>query len=102
MLQNLLIDRFKLQYHTEERNVQGYEMHVGKSFPNLTEVTSDDPPRIRFGPGAVMTAQHVTMSYFANSIQGMARATIVDKTGLTGKYDFTFQWDAKDPGFVSQ
>jgi uncharacterized protein (TIGR03435 family) len=36
-----------------------------------------------------MTAEHVTMSWFASTLTNPLRSPVVDMTGLTGRYDFT-------------
>jgi len=49
------------------------------------------------------TAQNVTMADFAIRIRGMAGGAVTDKTGLTDKYDFSFDWQPSDPGsFLSE
>ena len=43
------------------------------------------------------------MEYFAKSISGQARGRVIDGTGLTGRYDFTFEWLPDDPSsFLSE
>jgi uncharacterized protein (TIGR03435 family) len=36
-----------------------------------------------------MVAQHATMSEFIGTLAGPLRTPVIDKTGLTGRYDFT-------------
>jgi len=38
---------------------------------------------------ASMSARHTSMQEFAGSLAGPLRNPVVDKTGLTGRYDFT-------------
>jgi uncharacterized protein (TIGR03435 family) len=53
MLQNLLAERFSLKFHTEERDLPGYELLVAKSGLRMKEaspptnepITADDPGR---------------------------------------------------------
>jgi uncharacterized protein (TIGR03435 family) len=103
MLQSFLTTRVKLQHHIEQRQVQGFVLRSGKNKPNMKPSEGDAAPVVRFGPGAKCTAQHATMGYFANSIRGMARGPVTDETGLTGSYDFSFEWTPNDPGsFISE
>jgi uncharacterized protein (TIGR03435 family) len=44
MLQNLLIERFKLAYHYEKRDLEGYELVVGRNGPKLKESPPESPP----------------------------------------------------------
>ena len=39
-----------------------------------------------------MTAQNVRMAEFVRLLSQQLGGTVVDKTGLTGSYDFTLQW----------
>ena len=41
MVQNLLVDRFKLTTHRETKQVSGYALEVGKSGPKLTQSGKD-------------------------------------------------------------
>lgn len=43
MLQNLLIERFKLAYHYEKRDLEGYELVVGRNGPKLKESPPESP-----------------------------------------------------------
>ncbi|MBZ5631497.1 MAG: TIGR03435 family protein [Acidobacteriia bacterium] len=36
-----------------------------------------------------MVAQHATMAEFIGTLAGPLRTPVIDKTGLTGRYDFT-------------
>ena len=103
MLQTLVTSRFNLQFHREQRDVQGFSLVVGKNGLRIKEANCDTPPRTSFGPGARVTAECVTMSFFAMGIRGMAGGPVTDKTGLTAKYTFTFEWPTGDPGaFLSE
>jgi uncharacterized protein (TIGR03435 family) len=104
MLQDLLTSRFKLQFHREQREVPAFSLFVAKNGPkSMTKSVGDNPPKVGFGPGAKLTAQNVTMESFANSIRGIAGGQVIDKTGLTEKYDFSFEWQPGDPGaFLSE
>ena len=104
MLQNLVTSRFKLQSHREQREVPAFSLYVAKNgAKSMTKSVGDDPPTVRFGPGARVAAKNVTMGYFANSIRGIAGGQVIDKTGLTEKYDFSFEWQPGEPGaFLSE
>jgi uncharacterized protein (TIGR03435 family) len=98
MLQNLVSGRFRLQSHRELREVQAFSLYLAKNGPkSMTKSTGDDPPIVQFG-GPKLTAKNATIAYFANSIRGMLGGAVADKTGLTGKYDFSFFWESGDPG----
>ena len=44
MLQNLLIERFKLKYHFESKDADVFELAIAKGGPRLKEAPADAPP----------------------------------------------------------
>jgi bla regulator protein blaR1 len=40
----------------------------------------------------MLTGQALSMAYFVRALSEQLGRTVVDKTGLTGKYDLTLQW----------
>jgi uncharacterized protein (TIGR03435 family) len=97
MLRALLVERFALTFHREEKEFAIYELSVAKGGPKLKAAAKpDDPPQL-YGvvyPGKIeVPAKSVTMDDFVAMLQ---RATLdkptVNKTGLTGKYDFDLVW----------
>jgi uncharacterized protein (TIGR03435 family) len=106
MLQQLVIDRFEIKYHWGEQTQDGWVMladnpKMKKADPNSRTFCADG--KAEGEKDLVHTAdspydsqfhcQNVTMSQFADVLQSFTRADIkshvVDKTGLTGSYDFT-------------
>jgi len=99
MFQNLLIDRFKLQFHKEMRTLPAYELVVDRSGPKLTENHTPehfDIPVTRSGFGK-LEATHCSMSYFSWLLsQGLDRP-VIDQTGLRQFYDFKLEWAPEPP-----
>jgi uncharacterized protein (TIGR03435 family) len=94
MFQNLLADRFKLQFHRATKEIHAYVMTVDKSGSKLKENLSAEPfdfPIKPGGPGKIV-ATHVDMRYFCWWIAQRFNTPVVDQTGLKGFYDFTFDW----------
>jgi uncharacterized protein (TIGR03435 family) len=104
MMLNLLKERFKLQYHTEERPVQAYSLVAGK--PKLKK--ADPNSRIycrntNAPPGApqgsrVLTCQNVTMAQFAERLQNAVPGLgwpVQDSTGLEGSWDLSLTFSAR-------
>jgi uncharacterized protein (TIGR03435 family) len=93
MLRALLVERFGLKFHRQEKEFSIYELTVAKGGPKLKAAEKpDDPPNLVgvVYPGKIeVPARSVTMDDFVAMLQ---RATLdrptVNKTGLTGKYDF--------------
>jgi uncharacterized protein (TIGR03435 family) len=43
-----------------------------------------------------MTAQGIGIASLVETLSGLTGRTAIDKTGLTGKYDFTLKWKPDD------
>ncbi len=110
MLQNLLTDRFKLTFHKETRELPRFVLVVAKNGPKIHEAKPGDtyPDGIkdmngkghgnvmRFGRG-LLTGQGIPISALIKMLsQQKLGLMIVDKTGLTAKYDFTLKWNAEN------
>jgi bla regulator protein BlaR1 len=106
MIQGLLADRFKLAMHHETRELPEYVLVVAKNGPKIREATPGDtysnglklrdgtpggPGLVQMSPGHV-AAQATTMDFFIHVLEQQLGTTVVDKTGLTGKYDIPLDW----------
>jgi uncharacterized protein (TIGR03435 family) len=98
MFQQILVDRFKLVAHHETRELPIYELIVGKNGSRLKEDAADDPASatsrrkgMMWGRGKV-TATDGSLSMLIAPLSRQLGRIIVDKTGLTGRYDFTLEW----------
>ena len=110
MLQGLLVDRFKLVAHTESRELPVYSLTLTKNGSKLHEAKPGDsydkayklPNGAPAGTGlhsdaaGEITGQAVTMADITRWLSRQTGRTVLDKTGLTGKYDFTLKWNADD------
>jgi uncharacterized protein (TIGR03435 family) len=105
MLRTLLTDRFKLTFHREQKEFSIYALEVAKSGPKLKQSEHPaDPPTV--GPGVVypqrivLPARNATMGDFASLMQrAILDRPVVDKTGLTGRYDFDLEWAPDESQF---
>lgn len=111
MLRNLLLERFKMTVHRENKEQAIYALILGKNGPKLTESGDGDVPA-NFGPdgakasaprGGMMVdgtgkirATRVTMSSFADMLSRMMDRPVVDMTGLKGTYDLTLEVAMED------
>ena len=105
MLQALLADRFKLAIHRETRELPVYALVVAKGGIKMHEATAGDTyangfkgpdgkpgaGMMRMGPGE-LTGQALPVGSLVNMLSQQTGHHVVDKTGLTGKYDFTLKW----------
>lgn len=100
MLRKLLSERFNLTLHREQKEFPIYALTVAKNGPKLTASASDtspegSPPLVFFlsPEGARLPGRNATMSELASVMQRAALdRPVVDKTGLTGRYDFDLEW----------
>jgi uncharacterized protein (TIGR03435 family) len=105
MLRSLLADRFKLTFHREQKVFSIYELTVAKNGPKLKVSTGspDDPPALIstvYPQRIVMPARNATMSDLARLMQrAILDRPVVDKTGLSGKYDFDLEWAPDETQF---
>ena len=103
MLQALLADRFKLTVHRDTKEVSTYSLVVGKNGPKLKETTPGEPHPGAMaipgggmmvpqdGRGAVVQFYDASMATLSPFLSIFAGRPVQDKTGLTGRYDFSFK-----------
>jgi uncharacterized protein (TIGR03435 family) len=121
MLRNLLAERFGLKAHHETRDLPAYDLVIAKGGLKLKEAAADTgtAPGAASGPlqldadgfPQLTRPGMTTMNTIVNGVPvarltaraqpiwrivGMLRAAVqkpvIDKTGLTGKYDFTLEY----------
>jgi uncharacterized protein (TIGR03435 family) len=98
MLQALLADRFKLVVHREMRDQPAYGLVLAKARPKL-KPSSAGNFSARFVNGR-FEFQHSSMERLADWLYapvGPGRPTVadrpvIDRTGLSGLFDFTLEW----------
>ncbi len=98
MLRSLLTERFKLAFHRQEKEFSIYELTVSKGKAKLKESTAapDEPAAVIstvYPQKIVLPARNASMDDFASLLQrAILDRPVVNKTGLTGKYDFDLEW----------
>jgi len=94
----LLADRFDLKIHNETKEESVYALVVGKNGSKLKPSDSKNGPgpRLRFGRGE-LSGQGVSMEMLTKTLANPLGRPVIDKTGLTGNFDFTLQW-TPEPG----
>jgi uncharacterized protein (TIGR03435 family) len=104
LIQDALVQRFGLKFHTEQREMSGYALTVAKGGPKLA-VTADRPSSpgnfIFRGLGQLMVINS-TMRDFCHGMQeAVMDKPVVDQTGLTDRYDFNLNWTPDQSQFPS-
>jgi len=100
MLQHLLVERFGLKWHFEDRTEKGYALVVGKSGPKLKQSEVAAPQRDTFiASWGHFDMPAMTMERLAAGLSSWLRKPVVDGTGLNGEYDIVMDYDLTDlPG----
>ncbi len=98
LLRPFLFDRFHLKLHTETRQLPVYELVVEKGGPKFKEAAKagNDSPGTHVQNNRELTAYDIPMTSLANTLYNQVHRTVIDKTGLTGKYDLTLKWSPED------
>jgi bla regulator protein blaR1 len=108
MLQALLAERFNLKIHRETKEEPVYLLGIGKNGPKLQDAKPGDTHtfpgadgsavlgRIQIGPGSgggqKARAFAVSMKMLGEWLSRELTRPVLDRTGLTGAYDFTLEW----------
>jgi uncharacterized protein (TIGR03435 family) len=119
MLQNLLTERFKLTLHHEKKDLPVYELSVGKNGSKMEpsvedtsarEVSPQGPPppgknglpdlppgrpnmAMMMGRGVSRAVARVQpISRLVDMLSNSLGMMVVDKTGMTGTYDYTLEF----------
>lgn len=109
MLQALLAERFQLAVHRETKDLPVFALVIPKKGSKLREATPGDADSKAgagrggagsfqvLGKGGPVIADAVSITALVQflSRQPLGRG-VIDKTGLTGKYDFRLQWTPDD------
>jgi uncharacterized protein (TIGR03435 family) len=106
MQQPILTDRFHLQFHYELKTQPVYELVVVKNGAKFKETTAaelashDGVNGVTAGGISIhnrsLVGTGITMAALADSLSGQVHRIVVDKTGLTGKYNVTLSWASDD------
>jgi uncharacterized protein (TIGR03435 family) len=92
-LRSLLADRFQLAVHKETREGSVYALVVAKGGSKLqpAQENAEGSRGMRMERGQ-LTATRAPIDLLVTTLSGQLGHPVVDKTGLTGKYDFTLTW----------
>jgi uncharacterized protein (TIGR03435 family) len=106
MLQAVLADRFQLKLHRQTKDLPIYELVVAEGGPKMKEAAPvyTNPNGVNgpagrlpakgmmmMGPGE-LTGQGATLAPLVEQLSLQLGRTVLDKTGLTGNYDFSLRW----------
>jgi uncharacterized protein (TIGR03435 family) len=107
MLQNLLVERFSLKMHVETRSLPIYALALahedGRLGPDLHPGTTGRyPGEIAYTGGGLsaagqsMVMRGATMPELAASLSAKLERTVVDRTGLDGRFELELRYTMPD------
>jgi len=119
MLQQLLQERFQLQVHRENRDIDVYCLALGKGGPNLRKSPSDSSVEtqadnvavsshpgdvtVNYGGGAFfkfadnqLEGRQLRTGAMADALSRFTDRPVIDMTNLTGLYDFVLELSPGD------
>jgi uncharacterized protein (TIGR03435 family) len=91
----ILAERFHLKIHFETKTLPVYELVIAKGGARLTPTAVPDPlaSNGKFSVhNSEITATDTIISNFAVNLSYQLDRNVIDKTGLTGRYDFRLTW----------
>lgn len=95
MMQSLLRERLGLRLHEETRSLKAFSLEIAAGGPKLTPSTGGGDPSIKSVAHFSSRFENFSIADFIQSIENtFASRIVVDKTGLTGKFDFTLDTSA--------
>lgn len=97
MVQTLLADRFQLVTHIEMRELPIYELVAAKKgvhFGTVQETGSSVSTR----NGLIEVRMSDSAAVLADELSKFVGRDVVDRTGITGRYDLKLQWTPDSPG----
>ncbi|MEK6397531.1 MAG: TIGR03435 family protein [Terriglobus sp.] len=110
MLRQLLMERFNMKLHTENRTLEAYTMYA--DHPKLKPADPTTRTHCKDGPGpdgkdprqtnpmltVLWTCQNISMKQLGEQLtqvaNGYVYSPVLDATGLKGTYDFTLTWSS--------
>jgi uncharacterized protein (TIGR03435 family) len=107
MIQSMLADRFRLVVHNETKDAPIYELDLAKGGSKLPITTPNDTfakgingldgNPVSSGYPVLLSrgrliGQSVTIASLIDYLKQELKRPVVDKTGLTGKFDLSLQW----------
>ncbi len=102
MIRKLLAERFKLTIHRDKKELSVYALEPARSGPKLTksEGAPNGPRNLFFRDLGRLTVHNAAMTDFSQMMQSaVLDRPVIDRTGLTGRYDFTLNWTPDESQF---
>lgn len=111
MMRNLLIDRFRFRFHIATREFPAWILTVAKTGPKLGTAANTAPAGLPADQPGMITDHSISGSYelirirahkepitvLSRMIRPQSGEPVIDRTGLTGTFDFTLAYSKELP-----
>jgi uncharacterized protein (TIGR03435 family) len=101
LVKAVLVARFAWQAHWETKELPVYELVVAKGGPKLTPSPPSASPDTKPDSGMLnmasgtLTGKGITMSQLANGLAAEVERSVIDKTGLTARFDLSLVYTSQ-------
>lgn len=94
LVREMLADRFKFRFHHETRQLQVYTLSVAKNGPklNLPTAGKEGARSLMRSASGQLNASNQSIAGLSTFLTRLLGRRVLDRTELTGSYDFTLQW----------
>jgi uncharacterized protein (TIGR03435 family) len=96
MLQTLLVERFKLKLHKDQKVMPTYALLVAKSGSKLEKAEGEGRLRMMMGPKGRQMSGTTNMDNLANTLSNFMDRPVTDLTELKGYYNVDLQWSGDE------
>jgi len=96
LLRRTLEDTFQLKVHEEARESAVYVLHISTGTESKLRPAASGASS-RWGKIGDITAVSMPLASISGVVGQVLGKTVVDETGLVGRFDFELKWDATNP-----
>lgn len=101
MLRKLLLDRFGMSVHWENKETPAFVIVLNGRGPKFKPSPDEGDGNVHYGKGNSVVAEKATLAQFADSLVNPLRTVVLDETSLKGHYDFTLDLNVYEPGHIA-
>jgi uncharacterized protein (TIGR03435 family) len=97
MLQTLLAERFKLEFHRVKKDLAVYVLQVAKNGPKFHESEGEGELAVEPTGKAAVSIRRAEVAQLVEMLEQVLRMPILDETGLKGHYDIAVDMSSYIP-----